>query len=55
MPKVGRPTAVIEMIVPVILILSKIISEPKGILVDVTGPPFNGHLRRKHPDAGAKA
>ena len=29
--------AVIEMIVPVILILSKIISEPKGILVDVTG------------------
>ena len=29
--------AVIEMIVPVILILSKIISEPKGILVDVIG------------------
>lgn len=29
--------AVMEMIVPIILILSKITSEPKGILVDVIG------------------
>ena len=34
-------TAVIEMIVPIILILSKITSEPKGILVDVIGNSCN--------------
>ena len=34
-------TAVIEMIVPIILILSKITSEPKGILVDVIGDSCN--------------
>ena len=34
-------TAVIEMIVPIILILSKTTSEPKGILVDVIGDSCN--------------